>query len=150
MISVGKRTKTVPDRGRRCSRRGRAWLDAGWFCCCCGGAGAHDAARDFGRDERGLTLTATDGVWSGSAITYSYQWLRCDSVGGSCSSIIGSTANSYVLKSVDLGTTLRIVVAATNVDGSTSATSVPTAVVKAAVVDPPRNTVQPDSLRDHS
>jgi hypothetical protein len=78
----------------------------------------------------GSTLTATDGVWSGTApITYTHAWQRCDENGGSCSLIGGATANTYVLKQVDAGTTLRAMVTAKNNDGSAQSTSVPTGVI---------------------
>lgn len=66
----------------------------------------------------GQTLTTTDGTWMGTApITYAYQWKR-DGI-----NIGGATNSTYVLTASDPGTAITVTVTATNVAGSTAATS---------------------------
>jgi hypothetical protein len=77
----------------------------------------------------GQTLTASSGSWSWAPTSYAYQWRRCDSAGANCANLSGATANSYALQSADAGSTLRVVVTATNTAGSTSATSAQTGAV---------------------
>lgn len=83
-----------------------------------------------GTAQQSQTLTTTNGTWTGpSPITYRYQWLRCNRNGNGCNPISGATNQTYTLRGADVGSTLRARVTATNPDGSTSATSAPTAVV---------------------
>ena len=97
-----------------------------------------------GTVRQGATLTATPGAWSGAiTITYSYEWQRCDVNGTGCAAIGGATATTYVLVAADVGNTIRVLVVATNSDGSAQAYSSPTAEV-APPNSAPANTAQPD------
>ena len=90
----------------------------------------------------GQTLTATPGTWTGSPTSFAYRWRGCDATGGNCADIGGATSASYVLQPSDLGSTLLVVVTATNAVGSTDATSNATALIVPAPV-PPVNAVAP-------
>jgi Right handed beta helix region len=87
-----------------------------------------------GTTTQGQTLSTSNGGWSGSPTSYSYQWRRCDGSGGNCTNISGATAGTYTETSADIGATVRSVVTASNAGGSASATSDATATVAA---DPP-------------
>ena len=80
----------------------------------------------------GQTLTVSNGSWTGPGpITFTYMWRLCDANGGSCTAITGATSASFLLTSADAGHALRARVTAKNANGSTAATTVPTAVVSA-------------------
>lgn len=64
----------------------------------------------------GDLLTTTDGTWSGTPTSFTYQWKR-----GVTN--IGTNANTYTIVSADAGTNITCVVTATNATGSTPATS---------------------------
>jgi hypothetical protein len=98
-----------------------------------GSAPANTAAPTIlGPAQAGATLTAANGSWSNTPSGYAYAWSRCDQNGSSCSPISGATAQAFQLQQVDVGSTLRVAVTATNASGSAQATSVPTAVITAA------------------
>jgi len=91
-----------------------------------------------GTAENGQTLTSSSGTWtSSSTISYAYQWRRCDALGNGCASIGGADTSSYLVRSADVGNTLRVRVTAKNADGSTASTSNQTAVVKSKTAPPP-------------
>jgi hypothetical protein len=70
----------------------------------------------------GQRLTALPGTWSGSAaISYRYQWYRCDSGAAHCSSIQGAIAPSYKLVPADATHTIGLTVKATTSAGTSSA-----------------------------
>jgi hypothetical protein len=93
-----------------------------------------------GTPQEGQKLTGDRGDWSGTPSDFNLFWLRCDKTGGSCAKISGATSKTYTLTSVDVGNTLRLRVDAKNADGTTSASSVPTAVVTAATKPPTTTT----------
>ena len=72
-------------------------------------------------------MTTTNGSWSNSPTSYSYQWQDCS--GSGCSDIAGATSSSYKLVSSDVGDTIDVIVTASNTAGSSSQVSAPTGVV---------------------
>ncbi len=94
-----------------------------------------------GTTTEASTLSAANGTWTGTpAITYAFQWRRCNASGGACADIAGATGSTYDLVPADVGATIRVVVTATNAGGSGSATSAQSAVIAAR---PPVNTLLP-------
>jgi len=90
-----------------------------------------------GTAKVGEELTAQNGTWTGGVKSFSYQWQRCDSSGGSCSAVPDATAKAYGVRTADSGNTIRVVVTATNAAGSSNATSGPTSVVGGGSTPPP-------------
>lgn len=83
-----------------------------------------------GSAAQGQTLTASNGTWTGTTpMTFTYQWLRCDSGGSNCNSISGETGQNRIVDSGDVGSRLRVRVNATNTSGSANATSNATSTV---------------------
>lgn len=65
----------------------------------------------------GSTLTATNGTWTGSSITYSYQWMS------SGVAVPGATSSTYVTQVSDVGDMMTCVVTASNTGGAPNAVS---------------------------
>ncbi len=77
----------------------------------------------------GNTLTVSSiGGWVGSP-SFNDQWLRCASDGSACVPIAGAVLSSQVVSANDLGSTIRFAITASNAGGSTTATSLASAVV---------------------
>jgi len=77
----------------------------------------------------GDELTAHPGSWTGGAVSYAYQWLRCVS-DLNCTTVTGATGTTYGVRSADVGMHLRVVVRASTSAGAHGwATSDPTATV---------------------
>jgi uncharacterized repeat protein (TIGR01451 family) len=95
-----------------------------------------------GSATAGQTLHASNGTWSGyPAPSFTYSWQDCpDSTGNGCSTIAGALSNSYVLTDTDEGSTVLVIVKATN--GVGADVSVPSATT-AVVVGAPANSVSP-------
>jgi hypothetical protein len=74
--------------------------------------------------EVGSILTASIGTFTGDApIATTQQWQRCNAVGGACKDIKGATKQTYHPTSSDVGSTLRLVVTASNLYGTTTSPS---------------------------
>jgi len=82
----------------------------------------------------GDSLSTTNGTFTGSVASFTYQWQRCNSSGLSCASIPGATSSAYAAQDADVGSTLRAVVTATNASGSAINTSAATQVITASPV----------------
>lgn len=74
----------------------------------------------------GSTLHGSNGTWLNVPTSFTYQWYR-DGV-----LIAGATTANYTAVAADIGHALTIAVTASNVAGSATATSLPTALVTAS------------------
>jgi acid phosphatase type 7 len=84
----------------------------------------------------GHSLTAGQGGWNGTPrLAFAYQWRRCGSSGSGCVAIGGATSPNHLVVDADTGHALRVMVTATNVAGSATASSDP-AVVTPSGADP--------------
>ena len=81
----------------------------------------------------GTQLSATNGAWeapSGAGtVSYTGQWLRCDTSGGNCQPVSDATLPVYTVASADIGSTLRYQVTSTNDAGTAVAVSPASALV---------------------
>jgi prepilin-type N-terminal cleavage/methylation domain-containing protein len=95
-----------------------------------------------GTAQQSQALTTTNGGWSNSPTSYSYQWQRSTTVGGVWDDIAGANAQSYILQNADVGFSLRVQVKGCNPAGcaTTAATSAQSNIVIEA---PAVNTVSP-------
>ena len=74
-----------------------------------------------GTVQQGQTLTADKGTWTGTEpITYTYEWQRCNSGGGRCTTIRNATDTTYTLQKQEVDHTLRVTVTTRNADGAIS------------------------------
>jgi hypothetical protein len=88
----------------------------------------------------GSFLFASTGTWTGSGDTYAYQWKKCDVVSRSCFDLKGATTSSLTVTGDLYGWQVRVMVTATNSDGSRSINSEATATVTA---DAPVDRISP-------
>lgn len=80
-----------------------------------------------GTPKVGTELTASTGTWTGSGLSFTYQWRSCDSAGNNCTVISGATAESYTPVAADVSHKMKVEVTATNSGGSVKEASLPTA-----------------------
>jgi hypothetical protein len=84
--------------------------------------------------KQGRTLAERHGSWTNAPIVYSYQWEDCNRHGAGCIPIFGAASSRYVVRASDVGHTIRVQEAATNLGGPSQAVSSRrTGVVKAAI-----------------
>jgi len=98
-----------------------------------------------GTAKVGSTLSVSNGTWSNSPTSYTYQWQRCSS-STSCTDIANAVGQSYVVRNADGGFRLRADVTAMNADGQSTVHSDMTSVVASTGV--PVNTVRPSITGD--
>ena len=77
-----------------------------------------------GTARTGETLTSSRGSWTSSpsvSTTYTYQWKRASTVGGTYNNITSATDRTYDLTDSDIDKFIKVAVTATNGIGSSSA-----------------------------
>jgi hypothetical protein len=96
-----------------------------------------------GSPSPGSTLHGDPGTWTGAQpITFTFQWLRCDSGGNNCVELAGQRDDSYTVRDADTGRTMRFRVTAKNSAGSRTSMSVQSGVVSTGL--PPGATKLPN------
>jgi hypothetical protein len=84
-----------------------------------------------GTPAQGQTLRVSPGTWNGvQPITFTFEWLRCDTAGNNCIVQPGFNDDAYVLRDGDIGKTVRARVIARNGRGQSSRLTAPSGVVQ--------------------
>jgi hypothetical protein len=86
-----------------------------------------------GTARSGETLEARKGRWLGAS-SLAYRWQRCDRSGLSCTTIFGATSQTYRVRRLDVGSTVRLKVRGRNSRGTTAAFSKVSEVVERGAV----------------
>ena len=74
-----------------------------------------------GTTRTGSILSITSDAWTGSPTSYSYQWKRASTSGGSYSNIGSATNSTYVLTDADIDKYIKVSIIASNSVGASSA-----------------------------
>jgi hypothetical protein len=77
----------------------------------------------------GRPLNSSPGGWTGFPTAYAYQWQRSDDGGATWADLAGATGVRLNLTAAHLGASIRLLVAATNEHGTSTAASGPVVVV---------------------
>jgi hypothetical protein len=92
----------------------------------------------------GDTLVSDVGQWKYPGTTFVRQWVRCSADGGSCATINGAKASTYVPTAEDRGSTLRVWITADSNGPNTFPAAVTTETAPTALVtDPPAPPADP-------
>ena len=95
-----------------------------------GRPGTSSRRRSPARPSQGQTLHVQPGTWNGrQPITFTFNWLRCDTAGNNCIQQPGFNDDAYVVREGDVGQTIRARVNARNSRGEASRLTAQTAVV---------------------
>ena len=92
--------------------------------------------------EEGKTLMASAGSWSNNPTSYAYQWQDCNVEGKGCANLAEAKEPNYKLTSADVGDEVRVVVTATNAEGSSKVSSAATGEVVATPPSGPNLTAK--------
>jgi hypothetical protein len=93
-----------------------------------------------GTFREGQVVRGTPGLWRNNPTSFRYTWQRCDATGQNCGTV--SFGQNYLLTSRDVGRTVRVLVTASNRDGSSTVNSKPSPVI-VPNVPAPANTAAP-------
>jgi hypothetical protein len=87
-----------------------------------------------GSTSYGETLTASNGSWANSPTSYSYQWSRASTAGGTYTNIAGATSSSYRLVTADVEQYIKVTITASNTGGSAPSSSSATSMITRTLV----------------
>ncbi|MHB1571260.1 MAG: virginiamycin B lyase family protein, partial [Solirubrobacteraceae bacterium] len=90
-----------------------------------------EAPKLSGSAAVGNRMAVSEGKWSGSPVSYAFQWEQCTASGKECTPIPGASNANFSPTSTQLGHTLVAQVSATNAGGSDTVTTASSGVVSA-------------------
>ncbi|WP_224360782.1 hypothetical protein [Hyalangium versicolor] len=83
-----------------------------------------------GTAREGQTLTVTLGDWSQpQGVTVTYQWERCTAEGQECAAVPSANGMQFLLAAADVGSTLQVLVSATDADRTSESRAPRTGVI---------------------